>query len=212
MPSNDYLPTPDQQFAAWLTNFVNVCSVEDAALGITPADFATISNAATAFATGLTESDASKATTKAKVTAKDDYRRQVTSIVRRYAREFKANPSIPPALLSNLGIVASNPVGPVTQVTGLQVTGCADGVNKLVWNRSGNAQGTIFIIETKPQGSSNWAIAAAITKASFNHEDQQPGEQIWYRIIASRAGVNAVASLPVAAYGGSDNAPLTIAA
>ena len=212
MSNYDYLPSPDQQFAAWLTNFVTVCSANQATLGLTPAEFTTIATAASEFTEGLTESDASKATTKAKVASKDELRRQATAIVRTYAREFKANPNVPGPVLTNLGIVTSGAAGPVTQVTGLQVTGCADGVNKLIWNRSGNIQGTIFIVETKPQGSSTWAIAAAVTRTNFNHEDQQPGEQIWYRIVASRAGVSAVASLPVAAYGGSDSAPLTIAA
>ena len=156
--------------------------------------------------------DAAKTAYRASVADKVDLRADVTAIVRKYAREFKANPAVSNGLLTSLGIVTNSASGPVTQVTGLQVTGCADGVNKLTWNRSGNSAQTIFIIEYKTDAETDWGFAAAITKTSFNHEDQTPGELVWYRIIASRAGTNAVPSLPVAAYGATSTPPLTVAA
>jgi hypothetical protein len=212
MPSSDYIPGSDQLYVAWLNNFTTVCADNTAALSLTPAELTSIQNASTTFINGVASQDAARNVYRGAVADKKDYRDEITSIVRKYAREFKANPAVSNGLLTSLGIVTSSASGPVTQVTGLQVTGCADGVNKLTWNRAGNSPQTIFIIEYKTGTETDWGFAAAITKTSFNHEDQTPGELVWYRIIASRAGTNAVPSLPVAAYGATSTPLLTVAA
>ena len=212
MPPSDYIPASDPLYVAWLNNFNSVCLSNAATLGLTGPELTEIEDASSAYITGVSVQDAAKVAYRTSVADKVDLRADVTAIVRKYAREFKANPAVSNGLLTSLGIVVNNATGPVAQVTGLQVTGCADGVNKLTWNRAGNSSNTIFIIEYRTDAETDWGFAAAITRTNFNHEDQTPGELVWYRIIASRAGVNAVPSLPVAAYGASSSPSLTVAA
>lgn len=212
MANGDYLPDGENQFRTWFNNFIAQCSVYDAELGLSSQQFAELSGLNTTYATKLDANAAAKEALKASTTGKNNARQAASQSIRSYAKLWKSNPAIDPEILNKLGIVGSTTSGPVTIVTNLTVNGCSDGVNKLTWNRNGNAQGTNFIIESKVQGSANWFFTASTTKSSFNHTNQIPGEQIWYRVISTRAGVNAGPCTPASAYPNTGDTELKLAA
>ncbi len=210
--SNDYLPSEDSKLAPWLTNFAAVCAANKAELGLTTDEVTAIGKIPTGFTSQLNEVEAAKQNSRAKTAGKDSFRQASTATVRAFARRFKASTTVSPATLNALGVVSNNASGPVVPVTALSVTGCDDGINKLVWNRSTNGGITIFIVEYREGTTGEWNFAAAVTRTNFNHEDQTPGQTVWYRVSATRAGKTSAPCPPVAAYGGSGNSSLRIAA
>lgn len=212
MSQNDFLPSEDTQLKAWLENFATTCAKYEDDLGLNTQSLAIITGASTAFNNGMTGIETARAISKAATTTKNEAKTSASVMARSYAREFKANPAIPANILSELQIVTNSNVTPVTTVTGVDVMGCDDGVNKLTWNRTGNAPTTSFIIEYKFAGNGPWILAGVVTKAKFNHTNQTPGTTVFYRITSSRAGVNSTPSVPVVAYPATGSNPLTIAA
>ena len=100
----------------------------------------------------------------------------------------------------------------MTVVTGLTVKGCDDGVNVLKWNRTGNAQGTQFIIEASPNGNTLWDLVDVVTRTDYKHNDQVPGEKQYYRIRSKRAGITSPPSPAVVVYSNGAGPGLQIAA
>jgi hypothetical protein len=68
----------------------------------------------------------------------------------------------------------------------LVATGTSDGTNSLKWNRSGNRQGTTFIIEAKIGDSNVWTMIDAVTNSTYKHKNQTPGVKVQYRVRAKR--------------------------
>lgn len=212
MATGDYLPDGETQFAAWFDNFTTQCEKFEAELGLNVTTLGVITGLNTTYDNKLAEAVTAKEDAKAATTGKNIARKNATQTIRSYANQWKSNPAIDPTILSALGIVAPSQSGPVTMVTNLNVTGCGDGINKLTWSRNGNAQGTSFIIESRVQGTAAWVFTASTTKASFSHTNQIPGVQVWYRIISTRAGVNAGPCPQVSVYGQASGNGLELAA
>jgi hypothetical protein len=212
MANGDYLPDGEAQFLIWFNNFIVQCEKYEAELGLDAPTLGELNTLNSTYNTKLTASATAKELLKSSTADKLVARKAAASKVRSYANQWKADPTLTPAILNALGIVATSTSGPVTMVTGLNVNGCGDGVNKLTWNRNGNAPGTSFIIESRVEGTATWAFTASTTKTSFNHTNQIPGLQIWYRIISTRAGVNAGPCPAVTVYGNPGDTELRIAA
>jgi hypothetical protein len=212
MASQDYLPKEDQALNAWLQTFNNVCNINKTELGLSNADLTAIGNAYGQFSDDMVALDSAKSAYQGIVTGKNKTKSGSTTVVRTFARKFKANPAVSEATLRSLGIVANNSVTPVVPVTNLVVTGCDDGVNKLKFDRATNSQGTMFIIEYREEGQSDWKFAASITRTTFNHEDQTPGQKQYYRVISTRAGKSSTPCPPAVVYGNNEETTLTIAA
>ena len=212
MGSNDFIPQSDLALGAWLDNFVKKCEIYEAELGLDSETFGEITIAATAFQTKLSDVNATKETLRGQVTGKDVARKSTVSTMRAFAKEFKAIPGIDPEILSALNIIGGGTTGPVTVVTGLTVKGCDDGVNVLKWNRNGNAQGTQFIIESSPNGSTLWELVDVVTRTDYKHTNQVPGERQYYRIRSKRAGITSQPSPAVVVYANGAGPGLQIAA
>jgi hypothetical protein len=71
--------------------------------------------------------------------------------------------------------------------TDLVGKGTSDGINSLKWNRNGNRQGVMFIIEAKIGDAANYTMVDAVTGSRFEHVDQIPGVKIQYRVKAKRS-------------------------
>jgi hypothetical protein len=212
MSNNDFLPREDSQLQNWLDNFLSACVKNDEVLQLDADQINTINTQILGFDTGMTNVTATKAAAKSAVTAKNTAKSTISATVRTFAKQFKADPTIPASVLSELGIVANAGNGPVVTVSSLTVMGCDDGVNKLKWDRNGNASGTLFIIEYKLQGQANWGIAGAVTKSSFDHVDQEPGQTVYYRVVSTRGGQTSNPTSAVVAYGNSSGPGLSVAA
>lgn len=212
MRNGDFLPREDAKYVSWLKNFAAQCESYSTILGLSATEVSSIESAASSFETNFDGMVAANATARQATEDKNLSRRSTQSLVRRFAKEFKANPAISPAILQALGVVANASSSPVVPVTSLVGVGQSDGVNQLRWNRNGNSQGTTFIIEYRLGGSVDWQFAGVTTKIRFSHINQIPGQEIWYRVISSRAGVNSVPCTPEAIYGNDGDGSLSIAA
>jgi hypothetical protein len=212
MGVSDFIPSTDLGLNAWLDNFVKKCEIYEAELGLDSETFGEITIAAADFRTKLSDVNETKETLRGQVTGKDTARKSTVSTMRAFAKEFKAIPGIDPAILSALNIIGGGTVGPVTVVTGLTVKGCDDGVNVLKWNRNGNAQGTQFIIESSPNGSTLWDLVDVVTRTDYKHTNQVPGEKQYYRIRSKRAGITSQPSPAVVVYANGAGPGLQIAA
>jgi hypothetical protein len=212
--SQDFLPDGDTQLKNWLDNFVVKCELYETQLDLTAGELLSIASGATSFNSALNTTTSLKDELKGAVADKAKKKSDVSSLVRTYARQWKANPAIPPTILGALGITSSSTSGPVVTVSGLTINACGYGVNQLKWNRTGNAPGTIFFIESRLAGSSTWRFVAAVTRTNYNDEGQTPGQAQYYRITSIRAGVNSNPCLEVGVYTGSGDGDteLTIAA
>jgi hypothetical protein len=208
----DFLPAQDKAFEAWLQNFATKCALYESELDLTADDLLAIQSFVTVFGTDLDEVDAAKETLKGLVAGKNSDRNDIAADVRALARRFKGITGLSPTILNSLGIVATGTAGPVVTVTNLVVSGCSDGFNTLSWNRNGNSQGTQFIIESSSNGTSNWELVAVTTKVSFEHKDQTPGEQQYYRIKSNRGGSTSNACMPVVVYPNGGESAIQLAA
>ncbi len=212
MSTNDFLPREDTQLQLWLTNFKTVATANESVLDLTADELLAINAGTADFNTKMTALEAAKKAQSGATSNKNGSKSEISSTVRGLARKFKANPNVSEGLLNSLGVLANGTTGPVVTVNGVEAMGCDDGVNTIKFNRNGNVQGTTFVIEYKVQGSSVWLFGNAITKTTWNHEGQTPGQQIWYRITSARAGQRSAPSVPVSVYPNTTANPLTIAA
>jgi hypothetical protein len=212
MANTDYMPSNDAQFTAWYQNFITQCEKHEVVLGLNSESFGNLATQNTQYNAAYSAVVSGKEELKGKVATKNNRKKASEATIRSYAKQWKSNPEIPAAVLNDLGIVSTSSAGPVVTVNGLQVTGCDDGVNKLIWNRNGNASGTNFIIEARIGTNPNWFFVGSTTKIGFNHVGQEPGQLVWYRITSSRAGQNSVPCPAVAVYGPSAIGGLSLAA
>jgi hypothetical protein len=212
MASNDYIPNTDAAYDTWLMNFASKCTQYTSLVGFTPAQLLQISNASSEFTDALTTLDGAKIFQKSATAAKVEARSSTVELARTFAKKVRGVPGIPASVLQEFGIVSSTESGPVTTVTSLTVFGCSDGVNKLTWNRGKNSPSTIFIVEYKEDGAATWNFAAAVTRTTFSHDEQVPGQMTWYRIISTRAGDSSAPTPPVAVYGETGEGTLSVAA
>jgi hypothetical protein len=196
----------------WLSNFVTVAEANDAILELSAEDIFKLTTDTTGFDTRMTALESAKNAQKAATGAKNTSKTTISTFVRGLARKFKANPNVSDELLLALGVVNSNSAGPVVTVTGVDVQACDDGVNTVKFERTGNSPQTTFIIEYKTPSGTDWLFGDAITRTTWNHEGQTPGQQIWYRITSARAGQRSAPSVPVAAYPNTSSNPLSVAA
>ncbi len=212
MANTDYIPSNEAQFTAWYQNFITQCEKHETVLGLDTTSLGTLATQNTQYNAAYSAVVSGKEELQGKVATKNNRKKSSEASIRAYAKQWKSNPAIPAAVLKDLGIVSTSSSGPVVTVNGLQVTGCDDGVNKLIWNRNGNAGGTNFIIEARIGTSPNWFFVGSTTKTGFNHIGQEPGQLVWYRITSSRAGTNSVPCPAVAVYGPPAVGGLSLAA
>lgn len=212
MSNRDFIPKEDGNLVGWFNNFATQCDSYSTLLGLTAAEVASIEAASSNFSTAWNGMNTAHAAAKEATTNKNTVRRNSVSLARQFAREFKANPTVPESLLEALGVVGSGGTTPVVPVTALSGVGQSDGVNQLRWNRNGNSQGTTFVVEYRIGTVGDWLFAGVTSRTRFSHTNQQPGVEISYRVIASRSGVNSVPCSPVVLYAGGGEGELSIAA
>lgn len=212
MSQNSFIPSSDPAYNTWLANFAAKCALYEAEIGLTAEQLGTIQLQSSAFSESYDTVEAMKLELKGEIAGKDEIRRESSAEARALAKQIKGTPGVTPQILGALGIVSSSTSGPVVPVTDLTVKGCSDGVNMLKWKRNGNAQGTMFLIESRLEGSSSWNLVSAVSKTSYNDIDQIPGQTQYYRIKSVRAGVTSSPCDPAVVYSNGFDNTLTLAA
>lgn len=195
------IPNKDAEYRTWLNNFATVAAANATALDLTTGQTTQITALATAFTNAYIASEAGKANLKGLISTKDGMRGASQDQVRSVAKLINANPNIPSQLKADLGInVSPAPMGPVVIPSDLVVNGSQSGVNTLTWKRNGNAYGTNFLIEYKPEGASSWTMLTSVTSVRFEHMGQTPGAQVAYRVSAKRGSVQSAPTPAAIAY------------
>lgn len=118
MPSVDYIPARDADFAAWLLNFSTLITATPTAYGLTAPDATAIAAQNTIWQAALTVATDPSTRTPPAVAAKDAARVTAVAVVRPYAQRVKANPSVTNEQRSDLGLtIDSFPPTPIPQPT-----------------------------------------------------------------------------------------------
>ena len=212
MANEDFIPTTDAGYKGWLANFAAKCELYENEIGLSASQILAIQAQSATYSTSYDTVEAMKLDLKGEVAGKDLARKTSTANARTLAKQIKGTPGVTPQILGALGIVATSSSSPVVPVTFLNATGCSDGINKLTWNRNGNSQGTVFLIESRFDGSTNWNFVAAVTKTSYSDLNQTPGQTQFYRIKSVRAGVTSNPCDPAVVYSNGNDSALTLAA
>lgn len=205
MAGKSYLPTKDSDLQFWAANFLTVANANLAALGLVADDLKNVTTDKTSFDTAVTNNKAKQAEAKSAAENKKNARKKFETDTRLLVRKIQANPAVPTDLKKKLGITVKDaspsPTNPITP-TELLVNPNANGTNKLSWNRNGNPQGTIFIIESQEKPGMPWTLIGTTTKASFDHTKQTPGKTQYYRVCAQRTDLISQPSSEVVVYPG----------
>jgi hypothetical protein len=113
----DYIPGPDADYQAWVSNFVTYANANLAALGLTAADLTPITTAQTAWNTAFAAHIAAKAAAQAAKQTKDENRAALTGNLRPLVRRLQASAAVSDAEKAALGITVAQqptPIGPPT--------------------------------------------------------------------------------------------------
>ncbi len=113
----DYLPGPDADYQAWVTNFVTYANANLAALGLVAADMTPVTTNQTLFNTNFAGHIAAKNAAQAAKQSKDESRAGLTAAIRPLVRRLQASSVVNDAEKAALGITVANvpsPIGPPT--------------------------------------------------------------------------------------------------
>ena len=113
----DYLPGPDADYQAWVSNFVTYANANLAALGLVAADMTPVTTAQTAWNSGFAAHVAAVAAAKAAKQTKDESRAALTGNIRPLVRRLQASAVVSDAEKASLGITVRqepSPIGPPT--------------------------------------------------------------------------------------------------
>ncbi|HEX8367164.1 MAG TPA: fibronectin type III domain-containing protein [Pyrinomonadaceae bacterium] len=202
--AKSFYPPNDAEFAIWFANLINKAGTNKTILKVADEKLTTLDTKLTAFNESLALKQQKKDEAIAQTTLVSNLRKELNKEVGLLNNGFKGIDGLPPNILEELGLkvnegsaVNSPPAAPADLV----VTGASDGVNALKWNRSGNRQGTTFIIEARIGGSENWGIIDAVTGSNYKHKNQTPGVTAHYRVKAKRGELESGFSNTAVVYG-----------
>lgn len=200
-PTSQYITqiNADGDLNVALANFNTVCIANATTLGLKTADLAEIAAAATGFNTNLNAWVASRSAANNAKDVKDTQKSTSKNVVSKWAKNFRANPAVPDALLSQLMLPPHKTPGsktPPTTPLDLVANANGQGLVKLTWKRNGNTSGTTFIIETRNSASAPWAMLDGTTKTKYDYQ-ASPGVYIAFRVSAKRGTLTSAPSVPV---------------
>lgn len=179
--------------------FSSVCAADAAELGLSPAEVAEIATAAAQYESDILEVIAAKAKLSSVVRNKDDQKAASRDLISRYAKRFRANPEISDVILTKLQLAPHETPGTHTKPTtplALNATSDGQGNIKLIWDRNGNRQTTVFQIEVRYSPSDPWQMLGVTTQAKYRLRST-PGSFISFRVFAHRNSLVSPAGTPV---------------
>ena len=100
----DYIPSSDADFDAWTRNFVDNVVANAAALGLSPAQIASLQGGQTDWGAKYPASNAAQAAMNSAVQAKNDSRSGFEELIRSYANIIQSSPQVTDAQRQALGI------------------------------------------------------------------------------------------------------------
>jgi hypothetical protein len=184
-----FYPANDAEFAVWLANLLNKAKINKTILKLSDEKLDALEAKLNSFNSNLALKQQKKEESTAQTTVVSNERKDLNKDVGLINIGLKGIEGLPPNILEELGLkVSEGSVGtsPPVAPADLVVVGTSDGVNALKWSRSGNRQGTTFIIEARIGDSKIWTIIDAVTGSTYKHKNQTPGVTAQYRVKAKR--------------------------
>jgi len=185
-------PSNDAEFAVWLANLINKATINRVILKLTEEQLEALEAKLTAFNANLALKQQKKEESVAQTALVKNLRNDLNKDIGFLNTGIKGIDGLASNIIEELGLNAneernngSTPSAPADLVA----TGTSDGTNSLKWNRSGNRQGTTFIIEAKIGDSDSWVMIDAVTGSTYKHKNQTPGVKIQYRVRAKRGEI-----------------------
>ena len=202
--AKSFYPANDAEFAVWFANLLAKATANKTILNLTGERLTALDTKLNGFNTNLALKQQKRDEATAQTTLVKNLRKDLNKEASLINNGVKGIEGLPPNLLEELGLkVSEGSVGttPPVAPADLVVTGTSDGVNALKWNRSGNRQGTTFIIEAKIGAASVWTIIDAVTGSTYKHKNQTPGVTAQYRVKAKRGELESGFSNTAVVYG-----------
>jgi len=192
MASKDYIPKKEGDIIPWTENFIAVANANLPVLGLTAPDLTAVTTKKTDYSTKLNSAIAKQAESKAATEAKNMSKSGLVDNVRVMVRQIQARPGVPANLKEQLGLNVADPIPTPSnpqQPTEFSATIGAGGLCSMRWSRNGNAQGTVFLIESSQNFSTGWQINGTTTKISYEMQLPYPIGQNYFRIRAQKSEV-----------------------
>jgi hypothetical protein len=161
---------------------------DPAEFGLTAAIIDIVKDKRDGMGTRIADQTAKKAAAKASTTALKTFRKGSDDAVSDVKIAMRAA-KVPADKFVQLGFDADDLTPSAIAVSppsDLVVQGFSNGTNELKFNRNGNKQGTVFIIEAKIGSATEFAIVGTTQKQTFRHTGQKPGVKTVYRVRAQR--------------------------
>ncbi len=203
MPSEN-IPRSDPSLGIWLTNFATIAAANATDLGLTTAQTAAMTAAASNYNAKLTAANTAKNRQRSAVQVKNNARTAALDLFGPTAKTILANPEVEANLKVDLGMtVAPTPPAPVSTPIDLSATAYSNGATILIWKRGANAKSVSYVIEAKIGLAPNWTIVGTTQRVKFTDEGRTPGQMITYRVSAVRGGVQSLPSNEAVVYSAS---------
>ncbi|MCX6153094.1 MAG: fibronectin type III domain-containing protein [Candidatus Kapabacteria bacterium] len=203
MATGDFVPQKEGDLLPWLDNFIAIGTANLATLGMSTTIITNLTTLKSAFATNFTAAEAKQLEAKAATENKNLAKKAVINEIRVNVKQIQAKPGVPANLKAQLGITVPGsqpaPPGPVPPLA-LVALAQSNGINSLNWNRNGNTQNTLFIIEYRHAVTQPWQMAGTTLKATFDHLNQTPGYTLYYQVKAQRNEMTSPPSNEVIVY------------
>jgi hypothetical protein len=187
--AKSFYPPNDAEFAVWMAILLNKASLNKTLLQLTDERLTALNAKLSTFNEELSLKQQKREEATAQTTLVRNLREDLNREAGLLNKGFKGIEGLPPNLLEELGLkVSEGSVGtsPPSAPANLVAMGTSDGVNSLRWSRSGNRQGTTFIIEARIGETKDWTIIDAVTGSTYKHKNQTPGVTAQYRVKAKR--------------------------
>ena len=189
MPAKDYIPLKEGDIVPWTENFIAVANANLPTLGLQASDITAVTTKKSDFATKLNTAIAKQAESKAATEAKNMQKTTLVDNIRVLARQIQARPGVPDNIKAQLGLNIPDPVPTPTgpfMPKDLTAEMAATGLCYLKWNRNGNPQGTIFLLELSINPDTGWHIIGTTTKTTYEAPLPEPVGHNFFRCKAQR--------------------------
>jgi len=195
------IPVREADYVFWLQSLKETATNNQAALMLTPGQLADIQSVADDLAAAHQEVEAAKAALRGAIEAKDGLMEDADHIMRTYLQMIASNPAVTPELKARMSIdVVRASAAPVVSPRDLTVDPVATGETHLKWHRNGNARSVQFIVEQRVGDSAKWHLAGVTSKTRISLRGNRVGEQVFYRVRATRGDKTSGSSNIATAY------------
>ncbi len=194
----------EPEMVAALTAVIPIIAAHQAELKLSNADLAELQAMSDRFIQSSQAATTAALQLKAALATKDRDKQAAMACIRKWAKVWRADLSIPDPLLER--VMASKHRVPGTRrgllpPANLQAKADGQGYVGLTWETGGNPRGTLYVIESFDASAQVWRTIGVATSRRFAWSTT-PGEQIAFRIRAQRRGRWSEASNEVVLWNG----------